>query len=333
MDVLKKYAPQFLLFFAIFISCVIFLFVGVSKNNSEIEELLVSEEVQSDLAKEDLGSLEDGILGCTDTGIDFIIEPETTGSVVEPVFEDYGWFSLESCSSVMYATSSVNIRKMPSVDYEKVGMLYFGEGILVTGVCNNGWFRVAYDSSVAYISGSYLSESKPDSISAPSYEGLIIADGYVSDKWLYKLEANYFKVPENVRLNFQNNGWSIVCTSQHLGTKFYGDPDLSVQAVNSTSLRQIWVESREVAMSSIVHELGHYIDYTCNWASSTKEFKGIYREEVESFKSIVTTHDNNTNTESEYFAESYAVSVEYPDLMMQYCPKTYEYVMRYSNSL
>lgn len=339
MKDVKKYIPQFLLFLAICVSCVAFLAVSGDSSESTDDEIpVVSEQSKTELAKEE--KIQEGILGCHDTDSSVVVDVPSTPAVsendsanVSVDVEVYDWFSVESYNAIMYATSSVNIRLLPSVNYTKLGLLPYGDSVEVNGKCSNGWYRVLYNDGYAYISGNYLAVKEPDNLVAPEYSGFVVRDGNVDSKWLYKLEANYNKVPENVRLHFESNGWNIICTTQHLGEKFYGDSDLYIQAVNSVLDKQIWVEARDAAMTSIVHELGHYIDFNCNWVSDSEEFDLIYAEEVQFFKSIVSTHENNTNTASEYFAEAYAISIEYPDLMRQYCPKTFEYVMRYSNSL
>lgn len=244
----------------------------------------------------------------------------------------YSWFSVDSIRGTMYATSSVNIRALPTVDSDKLGLLAFGKEIEISGICDNGWYQVVYGGGEAYISGSYLSENKPESVSVPSYSGFIVNDGGVADKWLFKLEANYLKIPENVRNNFQNNGWSVVCTTSKLGEKFFSS-DMSVQAVADNATKTIWVEAREAAMTSILHEMGHYVDWQNGWVSMTNAFRDIWLCEVDTFKSIITTNDSNTSSPSEYFAEAYQVSLEYPDLLSQYCPQTYEYVVTYASSL
>lgn len=244
----------------------------------------------------------------------------------------YSWFSVDQKRGTMYATSSVNIRALPTVDSDKIGLLAYGKEIEISGICNNGWYQVVYGGGEAYISGNYLSDSKPESVSVPSYSGFIVNDGGVADKCLFKLEANYLKIPENVRNSFQNNGWSIICTTDKLGEKFFS-PNISIQAVTDSATKTIWVEAREAAMTSILHEIGHYIDWQCGWVSMTKTFGDIWRDEVDTFKSIITTNDNNTSSPSEYFAEAYQISLEYPDLLSQYCPQTYEYVVSYASSL
>lgn len=255
-----------------------------------------------------------------------------TDSSVPSEVEDIPWFTVDEKQGTMYATSSVNIRELPTIDSSKLGMLSYGNEIEISGICNNGWYKVVYGGGDAYISGNYLSDSKPESVVVPAYNGFIVNGGGVSDKWLFKLEANYIKIPENVRLNFQTNGWSIICTNEKLGAKFFAS-DISIQAVADSSTKTIWVEAREAAMPSILHEMGHYIDWQCGHISTLSEFNSIYVAEVDTFKSIITTNSNNTASASEYFAEAYQVSLEYPDLLSQYCPLTYEFVVGCASGL
>lgn len=334
MEDIKRYIPQIGFFLLICFSALLF-FLFINKSTSFVggqtqqEKLEMAREEEN---KEGVESSSDIVDISNDENLSVSTDSESnvSGTVVE---EEYDWFSIELCDLTMYATSSVNIRKLPSVNHEKLGVLSYGDSVEVVGKCSNGWVRVLYNDSYAYISGNYLTEQEPDEIAVPEYSGFIVADGNVSSKWLFKLEANYIKVPENVRKNFENEGWKIICTTQHLGSIFFGDSSLSIQAVNTPFDKEIWVEAREAAMTSIVHEMGHYVDFKSSWASSSTEFSAIYSEELQSFKSIVSTHENNTSTSSEYFAEAYAISIEYPDLMMQYCPKTYEFVTRCGNAL
>ena len=63
----------------------------------------------------------------------------------------------------MYVTSGdgVNIRKGPSVDFERIGMLNFGTAIEVTAQDAGGWYQFVYGDGVAYLSDKYVSDTPP----------------------------------------------------------------------------------------------------------------------------------------------------------------------------
>lgn len=70
--------------------------------------------------------------------------------------------SVEPMSAEMYAKASVNVRKGPSTSYDRVGHLDEGEKVEVTGVCENGWYRIEFEGGEYYVGGSYLTDTKPE---------------------------------------------------------------------------------------------------------------------------------------------------------------------------
>lgn len=64
--------------------------------------------------------------------------------------------------AVMYATTSVNERKEPSADSEKIGGLSIGEEVHVTGKTEDGlWMRIEEGDGEAFVASNYLSTEKP----------------------------------------------------------------------------------------------------------------------------------------------------------------------------
>lgn len=64
--------------------------------------------------------------------------------------------------AVMYATTSVNERKEPSADSEKIGGLSIGEEVHVTGKTEDGlWMRIEEGEGEAFVASNYLSIEKP----------------------------------------------------------------------------------------------------------------------------------------------------------------------------
>lgn len=64
-------------------------------------------------------------------------------------------------NETVYATTSVNVRASYSADSDKVGSLAAGASATRTGVGDNGWSRIVYGDSVAYVSSDYLTTTKP----------------------------------------------------------------------------------------------------------------------------------------------------------------------------
>lgn len=72
-------------------------------------------------------------------------------------------------NETVYAIDTVNIRKGPSTDHDKLGQLKKGESITRIAIGDNGWSKVMYKDEVAYISNNYLSTDKPPVISESGY--------------------------------------------------------------------------------------------------------------------------------------------------------------------
>ncbi len=61
----------------------------------------------------------------------------------------------------VWARSDVNIREKPTTDSKKLGVLHEGNGIICIEKSSNGWSKVIYDGTEAYINSSYLTEKEP----------------------------------------------------------------------------------------------------------------------------------------------------------------------------
>lgn len=68
-------------------------------------------------------------------------------------------FLVSDYSATMYAKQNCNIRKGPGTEYDKAGSLNLNETVTVTGVTDNGWFRINKNGE-AYVSGSLLVPEK-----------------------------------------------------------------------------------------------------------------------------------------------------------------------------
>jgi cell wall-associated NlpC family hydrolase len=69
--------------------------------------------------------------------------------------------SVEEVNETVWAAYSVSIRAEASVDAEKLGVLIGSESITRTGICDNGWSRVDYNGTTAYIKSEYLTTTQP----------------------------------------------------------------------------------------------------------------------------------------------------------------------------
>ena len=85
---------------------------------------------------------------------------ETSSSVKKSITKQ----AIKKLNKTMYATTVVNVRNKPSSKGKKLGTLRFAQKVKVTGQDKNtGWYQIKYKGKIGYVSGSYLSTSKPSS--------------------------------------------------------------------------------------------------------------------------------------------------------------------------
>ena len=86
---------------------------------------------------------------------------ETAETANEETPESEQQYTYTDMSATMYATQTVNIRTAPSTDGEKVGSLSTNQEVNITGQCNEtNWYRFEYNGQTAYVSNSYISDTK-----------------------------------------------------------------------------------------------------------------------------------------------------------------------------
>lgn len=214
--------------------------------------------------------------------------------------------------------------------------------LCIMAACNMGisYVEAAEMENVSVIEESVMEETVIEEIpvidSGVTIEVNILQNtaiqniGGVSDELMQKFSKAYMMVPENVREHFTNDGWTIYATTEDIGQKYYGHK-MNILALTVTGEKAIYIDNRKKAANSLIHEMGHYIDYSNDFISSSEEFAEIYNEEVSTFRSIHSTHANNTATAVEYFAEFYMVAILDPEKVKDKCPRTYEFVMRYAD--
>lgn len=110
-------------------------------------------------------------------------------------------FTVTPFQQTMYATSSVNVRIGPSADYKKVSQLHTGDEILTTGKVDEvDWYEFELENgNKVYVSGSYLSEIKPE-------EKVVNSEGFSQselDAWM----AKYASGGENGSASSSNDGF------------------------------------------------------------------------------------------------------------------------------
>ena len=101
----------------------------------------------------------------------------------------------------LYAQTDVNVRKKPSTDGEKLGVLAKNQEVTALGEEKDGWQKIRYEDGIAYVSARYLGKTK---VEVQTYE---------PQKQVDEITADDLKLPAD----FDPNGIVVVIDAGHQG--------------------------------------------------------------------------------------------------------------------
>ena len=262
---------------------------------------------------------------------------EGVGGVIETVSEtiENATFNVQDYEYIAYASTSLNIRDYPGVDGNQIGYFGYGETVEVTGTIEGSeWVRVSRYGRTGYCNSNYLLDEKPvPVIEEVKPVGAVIYDGAVSQNMVDGVYKYYSTIPEALRKRFESDNWVVNISTRDFGSEWGFSK--SVVALFCPPKDTIYIDANHgsSAFSSVVHEMGHYLDMCCGNVSYRDEFVEIWNAELDFYKSFSSAHPDNYNTPHEYFAEAFASCILEESTMREKCSLTYEYIMGLSNSL
>lgn len=136
-------------------------------------------------------------------------------------------------------------------------------------------------------------------------------------------------VPVDIIESFIEDGWQVKLV-EDCG-ELYGDElgMRQIQAVTDSRCKTIFINNNEADIrSSLIHEVGHYVDWKLKIISNSTEFNRVYELERKQFR--YTTQGNSTwyavSTSIEYFAEAFQQVILNGSGLACGCPDTYGFV-------
>lgn len=137
-------------------------------------------------------------------------------------------------------------------------------------------------------------------------------------------------VPQHVLDQFYADGWGIVITQENLSEMYFDGIYHNVMAVTDGYIKVIWIAASERAIrNSVIHEMGHYMEFTYNFPNDTQEFKAIYEAERQKFVVAGGSSAQAKGSSLEYFAEALQEYILHPDSLLKNTPMTYQYMANY----
>ena len=132
--------------------------------------------------------------------------------------------SFTSVNETVYATGSVNVRQSWSTSSKVVGSLSEGQSITRTGKGSNGWSRVTFNGSTAYVSSEYLTtEKKEDKSKNSALKQLTLLQG--------TLTPTFTPDVYSYSINVATGTTSVDITAEA------GDEDATVEITGNTDLK------------------------------------------------------------------------------------------------
>lgn len=142
------------------------------------------------------------------------------------------------------------------------------------------------------------------------------------------LEETLAMLPPRIYEKFVSDGWQMVLTDENLADKYFKGKYSAVMAVTDSSIKTIWIDNTERSVrNSVIHELGHYIDYSMGFADSKSDFQSIYEAEKRLFVVVGGSGAQARSSSIEYFAEALQETVLHPESCMSHTPRTYAYMV------
>ena len=125
---------------------------------TEATEEVIAESTEEATETEETEATEEVIAESTEEATE-TEETEETEVVADTPVETPA-FTVADMSATKYAKSSVNVRKGPSSDYDRVGGLNTNQQVTVTGQADNGWYRISLNGTDGFVSNNYLVDEK-----------------------------------------------------------------------------------------------------------------------------------------------------------------------------
>lgn len=149
---------------------------------------------------------------------------------------------------------------------------------------------------------------------------------------------NIAVLPVNVQDSLNKNGWSIEVTDEDL-TSNYGLKTNAKHVMGVTVYKDKVIKLKNdpnLMQYVICHEVGHYLDKSCNsngYLSETEQWLRIYEKEKDKSKFLSSDKDYAISTPKEYFAECINQTLLFPELISKNMPLSYYYCLACLHSI
>lgn len=150
--------------------------------------------------------------------------------------------------------------------------------------------------------------------------------GAVTNSQIETIENQLSQMPSKLLKDFEENGWTLILTTDDLTLNYAGEEDYSASGVTKTYDKTITVNTRfRSTPNTLAHEFGHFLDHQLDRVSSGEKWLRCYESEWQGLY-VLSRRFHSIGTASEYFAESFSWYIERSDELKEKCPMSYEFI-------
>ncbi len=155
----------------------------------------------------------------------------------------------------------------------------------------------------------------------------IQTEGSVSVSTLNNFIYYWDLVPDKIQDKFYEDGWRILITTKNIQDSYYtGDVTGNIVGLYQSSTKTLFI-STSAPGSTLIHEMGHYLDYQHSIISLQDEFSALYASEQDTFVARGSSDKAyGISNPKEFFAEVFANLILYPNYAYAETPGTATFI-------
>lgn len=168
------------------------------------------------------------------------------------------------------------------------------------------------------------------SVEPSEYDDYIVKEDGVRDNYLHYVNRAWNKkVPVWLKKMFVEDGWKIIISAEPVSARFELKGAVGVALLNK---KTIYLDNNHLEYEkTLLHELGHYIDWHYGNISLSDEFGEIFEAENGQYdKEHLNNGDYAISSEREYFAYAFFDIISGNPEFLANTPETYAFVEQYS---
>lgn len=166
----------------------------------------------------------------------------------------------------------------------------------------------------------------------------IIYDTSLSESYIKQGKSWFVYLPQKVMDRFVANGWNFVFTDERLVMPGNHSSYYSGLCNYRYKVISIWVVAKQVRLQNILHEFGHFVDYTYSggtFLSNNADFQALYEKYKYTYKEsgIEATPGYVTSQVREFFATTFKDYILYGSDLKSQAPGVYAYMDNLNNTV